>query len=460
MTKMNGKSGRNGSAGSRDVSTAQTPALPWDHFANEQPLGPDSQEPAIIVGAGLAGCWLARTLAEAGLPVVVLEASTHSASGASSNPAGIVKPFVTRSPGLAMHFYVQAHQLLLERLKSWNLLEACAYVECGVVQLVEQAYPASQHYVNLSPEAVQAELGVPVDAHGLLFKQAGWLNPAALCHALLQHENIQLRVGCSVQSIEDGAASRWQVRCSNEVVLHTSHLTLCTGVALNGFSQSEQLNVMPARGQLSRFSIDSPALVDSPAFADGPAFELERVINGRHYIIPDGKSLIVGATFYRGNGCGEVMPEDDEVNRQGLTDTLCGPSMGRTEGCHVTDTVSSQAVQAYAGVRATTPDRLPLIGPLPDAVECQRIYADLHHGRNLSAYPTLPIHPGLFVSGGLGSRGIVTSPMAASLLADHMTGGNKLTEWAPLVNPARFQIRALKRLRSNNSDDGKQTSSG
>jgi len=63
----------------------------------------------------------------------------------------------------------------------------------------------------------------------------------------------------------------------------------------------------------------------------------------------------------------------------------------------------------------------------------------------LAAYPCLPVHAGVFVLGGLGSRGIVTAPFAAHLLSDYMLGGRLIDQWAHLINPARFQIRQLKR---------------
>ena len=142
--------------------------------------------------------------------------------------------------------------------------------------------------------------------------------------------------------------------------------------------------------------------------------------------------MIGGATFERDSLDASVRADDDASNRAGLASML--PQL------QIKD-----AIDAFAGVRATTPDRLPLVGPLSDASACNDIYADLHHGRKLSDYPALPIQPGIFVLGGLGSRGIVTAPFTAHLLADYMAGGKRIAEWTSLINPARFQIRRLKR---------------
>ncbi|MCB1316868.1 MAG: hypothetical protein KDK27_12980, partial [Leptospiraceae bacterium] len=57
------------------------------------------------------------------------------------------------------------------------------------------------------------------------------------------------------------------------------------------------------------------------------------------------------------------------------------------------------------------------------------------------------LHPGLFVLGGLGSRGIVFAPLAAELLAAGMTGEflPLEIELARLLAPARFLERQRRR---------------
>ena len=367
---------------------------------------------------------MARTLAEAGVKVLVLEAGPETASGASSNPAGIAKPFVTRGPSLAMNFYIQAHEYLRQALRDWSLEQGCQYTACGVIQLVDKPFEASRHFDNISGQQMQDALHMHYRGHGLRFADAGWLNPSALCHCLLAHERIELRTHSQTQSIERRADAQWSIHLQDQTCLHASHVVIASGVSLNTLALTAHLDIMPARGQISRFSLANNA--------DTPASLPRHVISGKHYLIPDGDTVIVGATFERNSLDASVRAVDDESNLAGLASMLAPLQI-------------KGAVDAFAGIRATTPDRLPLVGPLSDVSACNDVYADLHHGRTPGNYPALPIQPGIFILGGLGSRGIVTAPYAAYLLADYMAGGKHINEWTSLINPARFQIRRLKR---------------
>ena len=392
----------------------------------------DGIEPIIIMGAGLAGCWLARLLAEHGIVVHLIDAQTGVATGASGNPAGIVKPYVTRTPCLAMDFHIAAHQCLLQQLESKPGLRQgnignSLFNTIGVLQLVEQAYPASTHYDCLDSAGAQTIAGTPLNGKALHFQDSGWLNPSALCRQLVRHSNITLSTECRVSGISRSGEltpqSYWQLAIPQGRDLKTLRLVLACGNTLNGFAQTQSLPVVAARGQISRFAVKSDS---TPPRC---------VVNGKHYVIPDGQSVLVGATFDRDTLDDRVHPQDHARNLTGLRATV--PSVQ----------VHETALAGYAGVRATTPDRLPLVGPAPDMERVATVYADLKHGRAMDLYPALPCHEGLYLLGGLGSRGIVTAPLAATILADVLTGSNTVSwdRWAPLLNPARFRIRDLKR---------------
>ncbi len=396
-------------------------SLPWDQISNPKVLHSSVAAPVIVVGAGLAGCWIARTLADKGVNVLVLEAGTHVARAGSSNPVGLFKPYVTRSNSYPMQFYLEAYRCLQQRLQQWNLHAASNYTPCGVLQLVEHPYPQSTHYRIVAASETNQPLSKDLKGQALLFDQAGWLNPAALCRALLQHKHIEVRCEQRITDISAATDNQWKLSIEATSELTAKHVVLGTGANHIGLDVTKALNTIPARGQLSRFSV-----------AQG-ASKLSNVVNGKSYVIPDGDSVVVGATFERGVNDASLVELDNALNLQGLNDTVPGYE------------VNPRAISSYSGVRATTQDRLPMVGPVPDSDRCNDVYADIRHGRQLDQYPPLPVHKGLYAIAGLGSRGIVTAPFVASLLSDFMLGGQAINEWTPLINPARFIIRQLKR---------------
>lgn len=415
-------------------TVVQAANLPWNSFTSVKPsikaqaddIRADKTgcEIPVIVGAGLAGCWLARTLAERGVRVCLIEQNNSVAVGASGNPAGIAKPFVTRTPSLAMQFYALAHDYLLQQLSLLKLAEQ-TFIPCGVAQLVQRAYPTSTLYQRMNAMQADQKIGHNSHSEAIFFASSGWLNPDKLCNLLVRHPLIDLKLdqtlsGCR-RNYTVNQPPGWTLHFEQHEQRHCNHLVLATGHSLSMLPETRELPVVPARGQLSRFELDLPGSAPSC------------IVNGKHYVIPDGNTVLVGASFQRNIDHSQILENEHEQNRMGLARLL--PDLQ----------INPIALAGYAGVRATTPDRLPLIGPIPDWLQCSEIYARLRHGDRASQYAPLPLEKGLYVLGGFGSRGIVTAPLAAKLLADYLMGYNTLQEWSPLVNPARFRIREIKR---------------
>lgn len=97
--------------------------------------------------------------------------------------------------------------------------------------------------------------------------------------------------------------------------------------------------------------------------------------------------------------------------------------------------------------RATTPDRAPIAGLLPDAEAWLAQYAALAHGGRVETIAPPPAHDGVYVIGGLGARGLTLAPLLGEEIAAEICGDPfVLSKNArDTINPARFLQRALKR---------------
>ena len=168
--------------------------------------------------------------------------------------------------------------------------------------------------------------------------------------------------------------------------------------ALGARDLAPELPLQPVRGQASW--TDTPAAVPAAAWGG--------------YVLPTRTGLLFGATHGRDDAAVDVREADHVRNLEFLAAAL--PRLA--------ERLRGAPLAGRASVRAVTPDRLPIAGPL-------------------SA-------PGLFALTGLGSRGFSLAP----LLAEHVTA---LALGAPspislaaadLVAPDRFARRAARRIHS------------
>nr|HPQ97614.1 tRNA (5-methylaminomethyl-2-thiouridine)(34)-methyltransferase MnmD [Thiolinea sp.] len=117
------------------ATTAASPA-PWFRL----PEPGSSIRQAVVIGAGIAGCQVARALAERGWQVEVLERHAAVACEASGNRAGIIAPKMTAEPGPGEHFYRSAFLFtlrLLRRLQADG--HGLEWEPCGTLQLNHNA---------------------------------------------------------------------------------------------------------------------------------------------------------------------------------------------------------------------------------------------------------------------------------------------------------------------------------
>jgi tRNA 5-methylaminomethyl-2-thiouridine biosynthesis bifunctional protein len=133
---------------------------------------------------------------------------------------------------------------------------------------------------------------------------------------------------------------------------------------------------------------------------------------GAGYAIPTRDGVLFGATHDRDDDGCDVRDQDHQRNRDLLRSILPGlaAKLDRTD------------LTGRAGVRAVTPDFLPLAGAL-DA-------------------------PGRFIVSGLGSRGFCAAPLLADHVAALALGAPSPlpAQLAEIVHPGRFALRRNRRF--------------
>jgi len=158
---------------------------------------------------------------------------------------------------------------------------------------------------------------------------------------------------------------------------------------------------------------------------------------------------VVGASFIRDQTDTQILLYEHEQNRLGLNTLL--PTLD----------IDPIAQSGFCAIRATTPDRYPVVGLMPKILSYPKDYARLSDGLPEHRFPDASYYTGLYVIGGFGSRGIVSTPYCAKLLADYLLnpldkcrsnsdeGIENLSSWSAQLHPGRFKVRELRRTRTS-----------
>jgi tRNA 5-methylaminomethyl-2-thiouridine biosynthesis bifunctional protein len=356
---------------------------------------------AAVIGAGIAGACAARALADAGADVCVFE-QERAASGASGNPLALVMPRLEAGDGPAARLMIEAYQAARAFYRGRP-----GVVETSVVQ---RARHEAEH-VRFAK--ILADPPLPLEdleaiAGGMLHKRALIVRPAELIGHLL--DGLDVRAGAA-PDVQIGAR-RVGVEAFDAIVLADG---------MQGAARLAFAGIAPRLGQVEFYaSVDRGA----SAAASGD------------YAVTAGTVRLWGATFEAGDEA-RVSDAARQENWAAL-EALAPWWLPEARGAEV---------RSRAGVRATTPDRLPLVGALPDVARGREEFAGVLHGIDPSTDG--PVCEGVFVANGYGARGFTFAPWAGGVLAAMITGaprpaGRDVLEAA---SPMRFVLRGLRRGR-------------
>ncbi|WP_296261497.1 MULTISPECIES: bifunctional tRNA (5-methylaminomethyl-2-thiouridine)(34)-methyltransferase MnmD/FAD-dependent 5-carboxymethylaminomethyl-2-thiouridine(34) oxidoreductase MnmC [unclassified Pseudomonas] len=414
---------------------APSAAKPW--FARP-PLSTRERK-ALVVGAGLAGCATAASLAARGWQVSLLERHDDLAQEASGNRQGVLylklSAHGTALSQLILSGFGHTRRLLeqLQRGVDWD--------DCGVLQLAfdeKEGARQAQLAQAFSPELLhvldkadaQARAGVALDSGGLFYPQGGWVHPPALCRHQANLANIRLMTHNDVLQLRrDGDA--WQA-WDGERLLDSAPVVVLAGAAeVKRFAASAQLPLKRIRGQITRL----PMTENSQS--------LSTVVCAEGYVAPGrlGEHTL-GASFdFKSD---DLTPTAAE--HLGNLQLLREISADLAERLQVS-ALPVEQLQGRAAFRCTSPDYLPIVGPLSDRERFLEAYTVLRKDARQVPQTECPWLDGLYVNSGHGSRGLITAPLSGELIAAWLDN-----EPLPLprsvaeaCHPNRFVLRSLVR---------------
>ncbi|WGM46251.1 tRNA 5-methylaminomethyl-2-thiouridine biosynthesis bifunctional protein MnmC [Brevundimonas sp. NIBR10] len=349
-----------------------------------------------VIGAGIAGASVARALIAAGCIVTVVEADRPGAGG-SGFPAALVTPRLDAGDVGIASFHAQA----LDRARELYATVPDAIVGEGVVQLHQtdrdaarfdriaaQSWWSPGAMTVIDVAGATARLGEETNTGGLLMAGALAVAPAPILSAWIEGAR---RMTGTVAAITPGESGGRSLTDPDGVVIAEVDSVVITA-GWGAAALAPDLDLRPVRGQASWVEGGT-----TPAVAWGG------------YAVPTTDGLLFGATHDRDDVGTDVRPADTERNLQTLAARL--PRLAQVVG-------TAGPIQARAAVRATTRDRLPVCGALSD-------------------------QPGLYVLGGLGSRGFCVAPLLGEHIAAVVTGvaSPMADDMAERLAPGRFAGR-------------------
>jgi tRNA 5-methylaminomethyl-2-thiouridine biosynthesis bifunctional protein len=402
------------------------------------PILPDKR--ATVIGGGIAGTASAWSLAQRGWQVTLIERHDGLAKEASGNPQGVLYPRLS-GHDIPLSRVAQAGFMTTLRLLQQLLPKGDDWDDCGLLQQAFNAREAKRCEEvlarGLPPDlmrAVDAEeasalAGLAMPYGGLWFPSGGWVHPAALCRALATQSGITLKTSTRALNLLH-IGHGWQVMDEHALLAETPVVVVCGANDSAAFAQTMHLPLEPVRGQITQL----PATAASAG--------LKAVVCTEGYISPARRgSHCIGATFAPDERTLELSVADHAENLAMLRHL--SPTLFRALE---SATLDAAQLQGRAALRCVAPDYLPLAGPLLQAAQVTERYSQ---GSRLPA-KHLPWLDGLYVNTGHGSKGLLTAPLCAEIIA-------AMLEHEPLpvdaglaraLDPNRFLLRqrGLKRL--------------
>jgi len=405
-----------------------------------------STQSAIIIGAGMAGFNIAAALAKRHWHCTIIDKHQGIAMEGSGNQNAILMPKLSVDHDIQSQLTLQGFLYSLQLFQ--QLDEQTSHTlwhECGAIQISRDVMQASrmqqiQNSQTLPPELIQVVTqrqaeqlsACPVSDGGWYIPRAGWIVPAQLCHALWdQHQDkIQFKGGHEITQLRQ-QGTHWQVMAQDKLIAEAEHVVIANALTCRQFEQTSWCMMHAKRGQLTHI----PQSL-SPVHP-------QKILCSDVYITPAvNQHYILGASFISADTDTRIRHMEHKSNLEKLNKMLSDDDQLLALNQHI-DTVGGRA-----GIRAVSPDRLPVVGQVAIQDYFMKDFAEVASGNTRHRYPRPNYYPGLYISAGFGSRGCTWIPLCAEALA--CTMNNEPSPYSTTItqalHPNRHLIKQLNQI--------------
>ncbi len=340
-----------------------------------------------IVGAGLAGAACAYVLKLRGFEPVIYESGPEIASGASGNSLGLYNPRFTAEKNAESEYFSTAFFLALQTFAQFEDID---FNPCGALHLItneskRHRFPKTVESWGWGYDGMRVVerqeactlSGLTIRHDALFLARSGVLSPKKLCAAYTH--GIEIKYNSAINVL---------------YALQDEICIISAGMGSLDLIKSMDIPLMlkSVRGQVTH-------LRSTPKLS-----KLKCAVCYGGYTTPAINDVhMVGSTFQRWLDHDRILEEDDHDNIEKLKDAV--PDIAE----------EFEVIGHRAAVRTTSPDHFPVVGRLPGQ---KNTYISTAHG----------------------SHGILSSLMAAHVIADMIEGKENALppETVKKLDPARF----------------------
>ncbi|WP_094751938.1 bifunctional tRNA (5-methylaminomethyl-2-thiouridine)(34)-methyltransferase MnmD/FAD-dependent 5-carboxymethylaminomethyl-2-thiouridine(34) oxidoreductase MnmC [Psychromonas sp. CD1] len=365
-----------------------------------------------IIGGGISSACLTLALVRRGYDVTLYCKDDTLSSGASGNEQGTLYPLLTHNHNPLSQLFANAFLYARNYIKDIHQNTPIDHEFKGLLQLyynketsirldkIRQVNLPEQlvQYVKASTTNVISQMSI--DQAALFYPLGGWLSPKQLVNAIFKQACLTGKVTIKLQhklQYFTQTKNQWQLHFANKTCTHPILILACSMHTLD-FKQCFALPFSAARGQVTHIkSTEGLKKLRVPLCHAG-------------YLTPANQQKhCMGATFKRHQTNDEFIALEQQENKKKLERSL--PTQPWIKAIDI------KHQDAHIGIRCTTRDHFPYVGALAD-YSLTRIKNE--NRDNKQAISSVPPHKNLFILSGLGSRGLVSSPLLAELLASQI----------------------------------------